>query len=155
MQDYRTSLDFQRQIINQRRKEREMQKQKEEEEKLQQEEEQQATLAAEEQAEGEEADIDLDDEYIEEDEDELENARRHRRMSATERFGMTILLGLFGLVGILALDVSGVPVVRIAKRTVYRMLRPRSPMSSDPFKDRGETESGGYEDNVVVIPRGD
>ena len=159
--DYKTQADFQRQIINQRRKEREMQKEKKEEDKLQQEEEQLETIAAEEQEneelsiqanpDGEEVDV-LDDDFSDEGQD-LRSARRPR-MSRTERFGMTVLLALFGLVGILALDVAGVPIIRKAKRTVVKMISPNK-ASSDPFKGPGESESGGYEDNVIVIPRGD
>ena len=91
-----------------------------------------------------------EDDYEEEDEDEQYH-RRKRRMSATERFGLTLLSGLMALALILALDVSGVPVVRIAKKTVYKILRPRNVMH-DPFKN---PEESAAMDDIVVITRTD
>ena len=94
-----------------------------------------------------------EDDYEEEEEDEDEQyQRRKRRMSATERFGLTLLSGLLALVVILALDVSGVHVVRIAKKTVYKILRPHRSMMHDPFKN---PEENAALDDIVVITRTD
>lgn len=144
--DFKTQTDFQRRIIVERQKAREM-------ERLKLESEEEAAAApeaevAEEEAQQEDSE-DEEDEY--EDDEAMIAAKRRPRMSRTERFGMTILLGLFSLVGLLALDVAGVPVVRMTKRAVVRMLRPHAKL--DVMINPNASE--GQYDDVVVLPRGD
>ena len=92
-----------------------------------------------------------EDDYVEEEDEDEQYQRRKRKMSATERFGLTLLSGLMALALILALDVSGVPVLRIAKRTVYKIMRPHNVMH-DPFKN---PEESAAMDDIVVITRTD
>ena len=81
-----------------------------------------------------------------------DNRPGRRKLNATERFGLAILGGMLALVLILVLDVRGIPVVRIAKRTVRKVLVPR-PVKTvhDPFKNPEEDLSN----DVVVIYRND
>ena len=84
--------------------------------------------------------------------DENEVYKPHRlNLKPTERFGLMILSCLLALVTVLALNVNGIHVVRIAKKTVYRVLMPHKVLTRDPFKNQDEDTS----DDVIVIRRTD
>lgn len=74
---------------------------------------------------------------------------RKKKYNATDRFGMLILAGLMALVMLLVLDVNGIPVIKIAKRTVRRVINPRKVMTHDPFKNADEDISN----DVIVLYR--
>ena len=83
-------------------------------------------------------------------EEEVFKPRQHK-YNPTERFAMLMLSCLMALVMILVLDVNGIHVVKIAKRTVRRVINPRKVMTHDPFKNADEDISN----DVIVLYRND
>ena len=93
-----------------------------------------------------------DDDYFYEDENEIYTPTG-KGFSKTQRLALTIISCIAAMVTILALEINGVPVKKIARKTVRRVMNPHRVVNRDPFK--AQEENSGVTDDVVVIRRTD
>lgn len=116
---------------------------------------QQESAQEEAQAEQQAADAEVSDE-----EDDFYNDENEiytptgRGLSKTQRLGLTIVSCIAALITMLALEINGVPVKKIARRTVRRVMNPHRVVNRDPFKAQ-EENAGSTTDDVIVLRRTD